>query len=237
MRNLLVFICLILLSGCGPDIPENDFFPLQKGVIWQYKVTKNIANNPKINRFTMTNLGAVELNGDYEGLPVYIRRSSQGTDYFILQDDSGSHRVAKRTVVELKPTMDIEERKILPGFKDLEEGRFWSVDTQPYALRGVDFHSLPDRGLKQFVMSNEITDVNATVSVPAGTFENCILVTGQGQISMYVDPRLGYQDILITQKEWYAPGIGLVKLTRDEPMDLPMFKGGTIIFELESFKP
>ena len=53
---------------------------------------------------------------------------------------------------------------------------------------------------------------------------------------MYVDPRLGYQDILLTQKEWYAPGVGLVKLIREEPLDLPMFKGGSIMMELEKYE-
>jgi hypothetical protein len=235
MRSLVVGICIFCLTACSGEDSQTNYFPLKEGLSWEYKVTKDLVSERQSERYSVINIGAVDLPGDYSGEPVFIRKTSDGTDYYILQDDAGSHRIAKRIVIENNPRFDQEERKILPGPKDLELGRFWTVETQPYTLRSVEFHSLPNPGLKRFMMSNEITAIDATVSVPAGVFENCIEVTGQGEISMYVDPRLGYQDILMTQKEWYAPGVGLVKLVREEPLDLPMFKGGTVSFELVSF--
>ncbi|MCP4595449.1 hypothetical protein [Neptuniibacter sp.] len=237
VKSLLVLILLGALSACQSDIPENDYFPLHKGVVWHYEVTNQWADQVDIEQFSITNLGPVQMSGDYADQPVSVRRSSDGTDYYILQDDTGSHRIGKRTVVELKPVIDKAERKILPGYADLEEGRFWTLESQPFILRGTGFHSLPDPSLKKFTMTNEITEVDATVTVPAGTFSGCVVITGVGIISIYADPRLGYQDIEIVQTEWYAPGVGLVKLLREEPMDLPMFKGGTVSFELERFEP
>ncbi|WP_420600524.1 hypothetical protein [Neptuniibacter sp.] len=236
MRYLMVLMVACLLTACGSDNQGTHYFPLDEGMSWEYKVTKSLGSEQQIKRYSVTNMGAVKLADEYAGESVYLRKNSDGTDYYILQDDTGSHRIAKRTIVEHRPRFDAEERKILPGSKDLEVGRFWTVETQPYTLRSVEFHSLPNPGLKRFMMSNEITAIDVTVTVPAGTFENCIEVTGQGEISMYVDPRLGYQDILMTQKEWYAPGVGLVKLVREEPLDLPMFKGGAISFELLNFE-
>ena len=236
MRYLMVLMVACLLTACGSDNPGTHYFPLDEGMSWEYKVTKSLGSEQQIKRYSVTNMGAVKLADEYTGESVYLRKNSDGTDYYILQDDTGSHRIAKRTIVEHRPRFDAEERKILPGSKDLEVGRFWTVETQPYTLRSVEFHSLPNPGLKRFMMSNEITAIDVAVTVPAGTFENCIEVTGQGEISMYVDPRLGYQDILMTQKEWYAPGVGLVKLVREEPLDLPMFKGGAISFELLNFE-
>ena len=235
MRYLMVLIGICLLTACGSDNPGTSYFPLDEGMSWEYKVTKDLGSERQIKRYSVTNMGAAKLADEYDGEPVFLRKNSDGTDYYILQDDTGSHRIAKRTIVENRPRFDAEERKILPGTKDLEVGRFWTVETQPYTLRSVEFHSLPNPGLKRFMMSKEITAIDVTVTVPAGTFENCIEVTGQGEISMYVDPRLGYQDILMTQKEWYAPGVGLVRLVREEPLDLPMFKGGKISFELVAF--
>lgn len=237
MRPLIVLLLSIFLSACDTKISTQDYFPLHEGLYWQYQVKEDRLGEQTQRQFSMTNWGTVTLPGENEDTPVFVRKSSEGTDYYFLQDEAGTHRIAKRTIVELKPVLDQEERKVLPGYKDLELGRSWSVESQPYALKGVAFHSLPDPGLKRFMMSYEITDTNASVTVPAGTYENCIEVTGEGQISIYADPRLGYQDIFITQREWYAPGIGLVKLVREEPIDLPMFKGGAIIFELEVFEP
>lgn len=236
MKLIVVMLLTFILWGCDSPISDTNYFPLHEGLFWQYKVKENLLGKESQRQFTMSNLGPVKMPGDYEDHSVFVRRSNLGTDYYILQDEAGTQRVAKRTIVELKPSLDSEPRKILPGYKDLELGRSWSVESQPYALKGVEFHSLPDPGLKRFMMSYEITATDVSVTVPAGTFENCIEVTGEGQISIYADPRLGYQDILITQREWYAPGIGMIKLTRDEPIDLPMFKGGTIVFELEQFE-
>lgn len=37
----------------------------------------------------------------------------------------------------------------------------------------------------------------------------------------------GYRDIQIRTTEWHAPGIGLVKLVREEPLDTDVFQGKT----------
>jgi hypothetical protein len=47
-----------------------------------------------------------------------------------------------------------------------------------------------------------ITSVNATTTVPAGTFSNCIVVED-------VLREVGHPDDIITS--WYAPGVGLVR--------------------------
>jgi hypothetical protein len=236
MRWMILTCMLLTLFGCGKEVPSDNYFPLHEGLSWHYRVTETQDVQQTSRSFSITNLGQQAPVGLELDLPVYVRRSSAGTDYYIVQDDAGSYRVAKRTIVELKPQLDAVQRKILPGFRDLETGRSWQVESQPYLLRSSEFHSLPEPSQQRFILGYEITATDSTVTVPAGRFENCIEVTGQGQISLYADPRLGYQDVYITQKEWYAPGVGLVKLSREEPLDLPMFQGGGLVFELESFE-
>jgi len=51
----------------------------------------------------------------------------------------------------------------------------------------------------------------------------------------YADASAGYQEILINHSEWYAPGVGLVKLERDEPLDTSIMKGGKVTMVLSSF--
>lgn len=234
--RLSLLAVVTLISGCGTEIPTDEYFPLQPGVTWIYRVTEDLTDHQIEREFSITNIGRANLKGDYENEPVYIRRTSDGTDYYLLSDDSGVYRIAKRTLIEFDPRYEPEEVRVFPNPGDVDLGRVWSANTRAYALHSVASFAVEDPGGKDIEMEYEITSIGATVRVPAGTFENCVEVTGTAIFQLYADPRLGYQDILLTQREWYAPGVGLVKLIREEPLDLEIFKGGIISFELESIE-
>lgn len=237
MLKLPLIVAVVLpLWGCSTEIPEHEYFPLQAGVTWNYKVTEDLTDSRFERVFSITNLGSANLGGTYENEPVFQRRTSDGTDYFILSDDSGFYRIAKRTVVEIEPRYEPSEIRVFPSPGDLDLGRVWSSTTRAYALHSVATFAIEDPGGKDIEMEYEITALDAEISVPAGTFENCVEITGTAVFPLYADPRIGYQDIYLTQKEWYAPGVGLVKLTREEPLDLEIFKGGSITFELTSLE-
>lgn len=233
MKSPLVILPLALaLVGCRTELPPDDYFPLQAGVTWHYQVTEDLTDKRLERQFSVTNLGKASLAGEYANEPVYQRRTSDGTDYYLLSDDSGIYRVAKRTLIEFEPRYEPAEVRVFPNPGDIDLGRVWSSVTRAYALHSVASFAVEDPGGKDIEMEYEITDVDASVTVPAGRFEHCVVVTGTAIFPLYADPRLGYQDILMTQREWYAPGVGLVKLTREEPLDLDIFKGGVIQFEL-----
>lgn len=236
MKQLSLLCLSVFLIGCQADIAENDYFPLHKGVKWHYNVFADLTDTTQTRQFSITSLGPVALDGDYKDARVSARLTSDGTAYYILQNEQGSYRIAKRTVVETQPRFDLKAIKILPNTEYLTIGRSWLAETRSYALHGLR-SALPDPSQKSFNLTYEIVALDSRVDVPAGRFENCIKVEAQGVISLYADPRLGYQDIVVTQTEWYAPGVGLVKLVRNEPMDLEIYKGGSITFELTQFEP
>ena len=231
--RLSLLAAAVLLAGCGSEIPPDDYFPLQEGVTWTYQVTEDLTDHQIEREFSITNMGPADLDGDYENEPVYLRRTSDGTDYYLLSDDSGVYRIAKRTLIEFYPRYEPSEVRVFPNPGDIDLGRVWSANTRAYALHSVASFAVDDPGGKDIEMEYEISSVDASVTVPAGTFDNCVEVTGTAIFPLYADPRLGYQDVFLTQKEWYAPGVGLVKLTREEPLDLEIFKGGLITFELQ----
>ena len=84
-------------------------------------------------------------------------------------------------------------------------------------------------------MSYRVASRDETVIVPAGKFEHCLLVEGEAKLTVFADPMTGYMDVPTTTREWYAPGVGLVKLERSEPLDSSVFKRGSYIFELVGF--
>ncbi len=233
---ILLVLSVPMFSGCEQQVSKEDYFPLQEGLSWQYRVTENLLDEEHRRSFSIENLGSVSLKGDYEDLPVSVRRTSDDTDYYIVQDDTGSHRIATRTVIEFKPRFDSEERTILPPKSSWGSGVAWHVESIPYVLHTTRNQSMPDPKKRRFVLTYEILDTDSEVIVPAGIFKNSLKIRGRGVVSFYADPMKGYQDVNVVQTEWYAPGVGLVKLVREEPMDLKFFKGGSITFELERFE-
>jgi len=235
VRTSIVFVSTCLLQACGQDISKTDYFPLHEGLKWKYSVYDDASTDFKSRTFTVENIGNIELQDKYFDMPVHIRRTSDGTDYYILSAEDGIFRIGQKRLHEKELTFDSAERKILPLHKDFASGNSWYVESRTYVLRGSALDTVPEAKEVSFEMEFEIVADNETVKVPAGQFEYCIKVSGNASFDLYVDPKLGYQTINIEQHEWYAPSVGMIKLERIEPQSIGMFKGGTVTFELEQF--
>ena len=54
--------------------------------------------------------------------------------------------------------------------------------------------------------------------------------------TVLADARIGASEVPITQTEWYAPGVGLVLLEREEKLDTLQIVGGKVRMQLLSFE-
>lgn len=241
--GVLLGLLVVTSSGCTSKEEEASWFPLSEGRSWTYQKTWVHAGESRVSRYSIETkqLNAEEKNqiaaqvGE-EASRIALRQTSSGTRYYLASNEEGIFRVAKQVLIEKQPRFDPVPKMVLPSEVDLDVGATWEVETQPFALASTAAHIpwLPEAN--RFGLMYEIVDMDATVETVAGTFQHCIQVQGQAQISFYADPRLGYQDLLIQQTEWYAKGVGLVKLVRDEPLDLEMYQGGQVILELISYQ-
>lgn len=231
-RCLLLLFCLPLLHACGKPAAD-DYFPLDKGLRWEYQVSVEQPQRSDSRQLIIENVGEATL----KGTSASIRRTSDGTDYYIARKDDGLYRIAKRTLVELTPQPDEPPRMVLPLPTAQSKGKTWSSITMPYLIERVyeGGHNLYANGLR-FPMTYTVEGVDERVDVPAGSFSHCVLVEGQAELTLYADPRKGDSQIQITTREWYAPGIGLVKLERDEPLDTDVYKGGKMTLDLTKFR-
>lgn len=226
--------CIGLLALCAAcdrhrDDPDS-YFPLEPGLGWTYRITTEIGGRQTESQLVEHNDGIVQI----DGLPHTERVTDQGTRYYVREDQDGVYRAAKRTIVEIKPQPDDPPRWILR--RPYEVGSNWSQESHPYVLRRLHPYEAQLAGNIQFKMSYQIGALGETVEVPAGRFEGCIRVDGDALLSLYADARTGYRDIEINTREWYAPGVGLVKLVRTEPHSSDVFGGGKITLALERFK-
>ncbi|MCP4410928.1 MAG: hypothetical protein GY807_24945 [Gammaproteobacteria bacterium] len=232
MNYQTAWLCMLcLLQACTDRTPETDsYFPLAAGLHWTYRVTTNSAGTIKEERFEQYNADPDQMDDVMHA----VRVTDQGTRYYIRETGDGVFRAAKRTLVELYPRPDTPQRWILK--RPFQLGNTWSHETHPYVLRRLQPYEESLTKSVTFKMAYQIAALNDTVDVPAGRFENCIRVDGDAQLSLYTHGRTGYQDIKINTSEWYAPGVGLVKLARHEPLNGEVYTGGSVVFELDRFE-
>jgi hypothetical protein len=238
--SALAVCAVILLSGCGQtDVPFDDYFPLEPGVHWEYQRTEIRGTERKVSRFVVDNLDRriiPELGDELATVPVTVRHTSDGTDYYLYADNTGVYRAGHRTLIEYYANPDPQPRLVLPAVDEFERGVSWNQTSRPYLLHSVQSHVAWNGSGNDITLSWEVITDDESVQVPAGKFEHCLRIEGRTTLGLYADPRLGYQEVPVSQVEWYAPGVGLVKLVRDEPLDLDMFKGGSLVMELVRFE-
>lgn len=227
MRPLL-WLCMALCLAACDEAPQG-YFPLNEGLSWTYRVTTEREGQRSSETFRVRNVERRTVDGGTRA----VRRTDSGTDYIIAEDDSGIYRIAKRLVVELEPVPDPHPRYVLR--KPIAPGTSWTVKSHPFVLQRMYEAKDVLRRTMTVELAYEIEDTAASVRVPAGIFENCVLVIGRGTLPIYTDAVDGWTDVPIISREWYAPGVGLVKLERHEPLNTHSFLGGTRTFELTQF--
>ena len=229
---LIILVASLGLIGCSEKPDASDYFPLQKGLSWQYQYQLTTAVKQEQGLYTVTNLGTTEIGDE----TVTVRRTNDGRDYYLSQKPDGIYRYASRTLFETHPVVDDPPRMVLPLPYTSDADRRWSSSTTSYVIHMTGPSTISNANPnRDFVMSYRVTSRDETVIVPAGKFEHCLLVEGDAKLTLFADPMTGYTDVPITTREWYAPGVGLVKLERSEPLESSVFKGGSYVFELVGF--
>jgi hypothetical protein len=235
-RNL-IFAALAgataLLAGCGAKAPGADLFPLESGHRWTYEL-RTEWEDQRVERETrmFENLGGDDSLFDGKA---FLRRSDAGMDYWLRADDTGVFRVASRSLVQAEPERDEARRYVLKA--PLAAGTSWSAPTVPYLLqRRQGFPPEVRHSAPPVPMNYVIEALAEKVETRAGRFEGCLRVQGKAALKLFADPVAGWKDLPLLTTEWYCPGVGLVKLQREEHPESPMLLGGTVTMELLSWQ-
>ena len=216
---------LLSAAACG-RAPSQDWFPLDEGVSQTYAVTTTREGDTMEAVWTQIMLAPQSWYDEV----VYPRRHSEGVTFLLKSDDKGLRRVALQADVDGAPIDDEEPRWVLKA--PYRVGTEWSVLTVPYLLRRVNEYPNDLKYSHQVWMQWRITDVQASVDVPAGHFSPCLRLEGEGKMRLYTDPVKGFQDVPILGQEWYCRGRGLVKWTRIEHIQSGFYTGGEVSAQL-----
>ena len=234
LKILSVAVLALGLAGCS-KVGGGEYFPLNEGLQWHYKLDVVMPDGKNKKDLMIRSMGPSSFRTEEDEIQGMVRRTSDGTDYLVQEREDGFYRVGKRVIVQTKPQADKAPRLILPKGRNLRVGYTWTMDTSPYVAHWMPPFIEANASIKPFDMVYEIASLDDTVETPAGVFQKCVRVDGMGKMVFYADASAGYQEILINHSEWYAPGVGLVKLERDEPLDTSIMKGGKVTMVLSSF--
>ena len=238
--SIFALLALITLSITGCDQKgttdqtiDDEWFPLKPNWEWRYQTVKNSSEGVFKGEYLIENLGETNVNGD----TYFVRRNDYGTRLYFSRDDSGVYRIGKQTLIAKSIAYDPSPRYVLP--KPRTAGKTWFVDSHPYVMERL--FPIRESFTRQnvFQMSYTIESTSATVTVPAGTFENTLHIKATGTATVLADlakARYGASDAEMSTEEWYAKGIGLVKLVRTEYFPNDLFTDGSYTMELTELK-
>jgi hypothetical protein len=224
----LAALCLSLFAAACSAPTDDSLFPLAKGHRWAYDITTEWENNvvehePRV----------LETLGDdaLESGRAWRRHSDSGVDYWLKSDASGIYRVASKSELDEAPLADKEPRYVLKA--PVVVGMTWRSSTTAYLLqRRQEFPREIRHSHPAVTMNYTIEALDDKVATRAGSFEHCVRVKGVAALRLFADPVVGWKDMTLTTTEWYCPGVGLVKLVREEPAESTFLTGGTLTMEL-----
>ena len=205
--SICTSLCLcaaLLLFLCGCDRRDSGYFPLTPGYEWAYDISRTFtdAAGPVTQKSIVRNLPARTV----DGIAYYPQVYASGKTYFFVRSTDGISRKA--------PADDSAERVI--GYP-LRVGTEWS------AASGLHLFDLPKkleetmyRISRDLVLDYRITSLDDPADVPAGYFPRCLRIDAIGFLDLPRRLMLGIKTIKVEQTQWYAPGTGLVRMTRKE---------------------
>lgn len=216
--------------GCSKN--EISYFPLNKGFKWQYDVALINRDGLSNQKYILNNLGKSKLNGE----EVYLRRSLDDSLLYYTVSDEGIFYKGNINSQNINPEFKENYQLVIPG--ELSVGVKWEESTTTKLLQKT---GPPQKTVFKIIarvpLDVKIESLSETVIVPAGRFENCLKISMEGFVFKDAGNYIGLTMISVEQTNWYAPGIGLVKMERLETTERKALDKGTLLVELARFEP
>ena len=221
-----VVTVLLILAGCKPA--GTHYYPLEASHWWHYAVHDAILDERHHNRYLMHNVGlAAGMDNN-----TYLQTAQTGSADFLRYRGAGVERIARLRPGMRGPEAEREPHVLLPD--TLSVGTTWQV-TSTLALAESRTFEPRDRIIARRLpveLHKQVVSLDAEVDGPAGRFEHCLLIEGRGLASVPTDRGNGSATVSVELSEWYAAGVGLIKLERVERSTSSFLKSGQQRWEL-----
>jgi hypothetical protein len=221
--------CLTLhLSACGGSAGSGPW-NLEPGRWWLYGVRRETIASVGHQREWQRNEGRVRLP---DGSPAVLRSHGSGAAELLRSTSAGLERVAW-TRPHVDGTSDfLEDPSLLVPAGTDPGGGWYRRDRTRVLERKVDAYGRLFVIDEPFTMRWTQAEHTETVETPAGRFAACTRLEGSGQGSFEGDRTVTGSRFTVKEIQWHAPGIGLVRLEREEHTDGGIIPSGRYHLEL-----
>jgi len=228
---LTSFIAAVALAAAlAPPVAEaaadttRSVFPTTPGRWWYYATETRIRDEPRRQRLFIANVA-------FDGRTLLQRRQGAWDHLYAVGDTAVEHRAYLYRRGSGREARDAEAVLLpmppAPGASWQFKSRLRLIESRTFAAED----RLANRYLPVDMTARIATDDDA-VSVAAGRYHDCVRVEAIGKTVVPADRGNLEVEVTVTQTEWYAPGIGLVKSQRVEHADSPFLKNGEYTQEL-----
>jgi hypothetical protein len=215
------------ISAC--DRSPKSYQPLEPGTRWTYRVSGTAqhrtrpASKADGMSYTATVLPARSLDGQTV-TPLLLNLGGRPYTSFVVEQKNGVFEVAKQPAGETEIETNDVPYCVVP-YPPLQ-GVTCDI-TQTKLYENTEFTAT---GWSRIKAENEV------VSVPAGTFKNCLRIESEKTATFDLPGEA--RRVTNTERitEWYAPGVGMVKQILEDRMEPSTLGWGKMTMELASFQ-
>ena len=197
-----MIIGILAVAGCERRAP--DYFPLEENLVYEYSIVQQVNEERHQAILVIAGLPARKIRDEIiypritaSGEMLYFQRKAGGI-YYSGDIDVAGHLILRYPLVENATWRAASDISVLKRRHESFAG-------------GEAFISLGG----MMSLTYRIVGLQDLVQVPAGRFAYCVRVDATGTMPVAERTR-GIEKFTIEQTEWYAPDIGLVKMTRKE---------------------
>jgi hypothetical protein len=226
--HLLFLITSLFFISCTTD--KNSYFPLDEGLNWRYAVIITTKDGITRQKYMLVNQSPKYL----EDQKSFVRKSLDGTLLHYRETEEGVIFIGKEDTSGMEPVFTKDEHYV---FKyPLTIGTEWEkVTLTRLLIKTGSPQKTVFKIIAEVPVISRVESVSDTVKVPAGIFHNCVKITMKGHAYKNAGNYIGLTVVSVNETSWYAPGVGLIKLVREESTESHALDKGTMIIELEKF--
>lgn len=224
-RALALLVCgglLTFATALAASAPE--LFPTTPGRWWYYATQTRILDEARMQRLFVANVA-------FDGRTLLQRRQGGWDHLYAIGDDGIAHQ---SYINRSGGGRDAREANALLLPAPATEGSNWQYRSRLRLIESRTFAAEDRLGGRYLPvdLAARVVATDATIEVPAGRFRDCVRVEANGRALVPADRGNLEVEVAVSQTEWYAPGVGLVRSVRIESADSPFLRGGEYVQEL-----
>ncbi len=216
------------LSGM-PTAGADNYFPFRTGASWLYDLDEYDYESGQFERtISVSVIARGEIENDYNGKTYDLLESSDSPRYTCRRFDGDSvyemtaHYYGEYLHEVAKPSqLSSVEKAEIAMLNELEEGLFYRLDRPARSAHVIGYSSSSEDSVAMNINLSSCYSGLETVTVEAGTFEDCLRYDIVYQVGTVADTHSGYPDMYYVNggmtmifTRWFAKDVGLVRETQ-----------------------